>query len=188
MPVMRSLLLVAACCVVLPACGADEVEHAGSTAEPEQPERIVWRDEARGFTVTYPATWQHAPTRLTPFLGDPLELLALGTYRLRPGGDRCAHQPVDALEDLGPRDALLVIFERAEPYAKTGYPPRAGPPELTVDTNRFCVPAGGRLDGWTSFGESGRAFYALLALGEDAPAETRAELLAIYEGVVFDPR
>jgi len=115
-----------------------------------------------------------------------VELLALGTYELRPGGDRCAHQPVNAIEDLGPRDALIVVFERAPPYTESGYPPRQGTPELAGGTGRFCVPGTNRLDSWLSFGEHGRAFYALLALGENASEETRAQLLAVYDGIVFN--
>jgi hypothetical protein len=185
---MRWIALAATCIVGLSACGTEESKPAEPATEPVRAQGIVWRDEARGFTVTYPETWQRAPSRLTPFLADPLELLALGTYPLRPGGDRCAHEPVNAVEDLGPRDALLVIFERAQPYDDAGYPPRKGAPELVAGTNRACVPDANRSDAWLSFGESGRAFYALLALGADASAETRAELVAIYDSIVFEPR
>jgi hypothetical protein len=185
---MRWVLVSLLCAAGLSACGARGDEQASPAVERPREEGIVWHDEERGFTVTYPGTWQPAASPLTPFLGDPLELLALGTYPLRPGGDRCSHQPVNAVEDLGPRDALLVIFERAEPYSESGYPPREGTPELVAGTNRACVPDPARSDAWFSFSERGRAFYALLALGGDAPAETRGELLAIYESLVFEPR
>lgn len=161
-------------------------EAATLEARGAEPGRIDWRDEERGFTVSYPETWQRAPSPLTPNLSDPLELLALGTYELRPGGDRCSHQPVNAIEDLGPSDALIVIFERAPPYAEGGYPPRQGPPELAGGTGRFCVPGTNRLDGWFSFGENGRAFYALIALGENASEKTRAQLFTTYESIAID--
>jgi hypothetical protein len=95
---------------------------------------------------------------------------------------------VNAAEDLGPRDAMLVIFERAEPFSAEGYPPRTGAPELAADTKLACVPAGNRHGAWVAFGESGRAFYALLLLGADAPEETRDELLAVYDSFVVDAR
>ena len=184
-------------CLLASGCGSGEAmpapveapkgeEAATLEARDEEPGPIDWRDEERGFTVSYPETWQRAPSPLTPYLSDPLELLALGTYELRPSGDRCAHQPVNAIEDLGPRDVLIVIFERARPYAEGGYPPRQGPPELAGGTGRFCVPGTNRSDSWFSFGESGRAFYALIALGENASEETRAQLYAIYESISFD--
>lgn len=161
-------------------------EPTASATEGEEPQLVVWRNEQRGFTVTYPETWQQAPSPLTPNLSDPLELFALGTYKLRPGGDRCAHQPVTAVEDLGPKDALIVIFEREPPYPESGYPPRSGWPELDEGTNRFCVPGSTRSDSWLSFGESGRAFYALIAVGQNASDERRAQLRAIYDSIIFD--
>jgi len=185
---MRLAVLLGTCLLTSACGGAGETRTATETLEAggEQRAWIHWRDEERGFTVTYPGAWQRAASPLTPQLSDPVELLALGTYELRPGGDRCAHQPVNAVEDLGPRDALIVIFERAQPYAQSGYPPRQGSPELARGTGRFCVSGTNRLDSWLSFGESGRAFYALLALGENASEETRTQLLAVYESIVFD--
>lgn len=192
-------LLVLLTCFVTSGCGGGDgsaakveaqaaEEPTVATAQNEGAREVVWRDNERGFTVTYPDTWQRAASPLTPHLSDPLELLALGTYELRPGGDRCSHQPVNAVEDLGTEDALLVIFERAQPYETDGYPPRRGPPELSGGTNRFCVSGTKRSDSWFSFGESGRAFYALIALGENASEETRAQLYATYESIRLDER
>ncbi|MBA2462372.1 MAG: hypothetical protein H0V45_11500, partial [Actinobacteria bacterium] len=83
---------------VLAGCGD---EQSSQDAVPTPAERIAWRDEDGGLTVRYPETWRRSATPLTPHLGDPVEVLALGTYSLRPGGDRCAHQPVNAVDDLG---------------------------------------------------------------------------------------
>ncbi len=187
---MRVLVLLSACLVA--GCGSEASSTKVETpaaAEPTLPSQleevreVVWRDDERGFSVTHPDTWQRAPSSLTPYLSDPLELLALATYELRPGGDRCSHQPVNAVEDLGPTDALLVIFERAQPFTADGYPPRPSRLDLTQDTNRFCVSGTRRSDSWFAFGESGRAFYALVAVGEDVTNETRAQLYAIYESI-----
>ena len=67
---------------------------------------------ADGFSVTYPSDWSPASEILTPTLTDPREIFALGTYPLRPGGPNCAQYPVNAIEDLGPTDALIWLAER----------------------------------------------------------------------------
>lgn len=186
---MKPHALLALACLVA-GCGgaAEQSSRAPASASPPPPENVGWADEQRGFSLTHPATWQRASEPLTPDLGDPRELLALGTYPLRVGGDRCAHHPVNAVEDLGPRDALLVIFERAPPYAGRGYPPRPARLKLEAGGNKFCVPDTDRKDTWLAFGESGRAFYLLAAVGPDASAETRRQLDAIYDSLEFEPR
>ena len=65
-----------------------------------------------GVIVTYPSGWALAPETLTPTLTDPSEVFALGTYPLRPGGSGCAQFPTNAIEDLGPTDALVWLADR----------------------------------------------------------------------------
>ena len=65
-----------------------------------------------GLLVTYPNDWMPASQILTPTLTDPREIFAVGTYPLRPGGTNCAQYPVNAIEDLGPSDALIWLAER----------------------------------------------------------------------------
>ena len=190
---MRACVASLFVCLLVAACGGadsapDESATGADATAGRDSDEIVWRDEARGLSVAVPAGWQRATEPLTPHLGDPVEVLALGTYPLRPGGDRCAHQPVNAVEELGPDDALLVLFERAPPFGPHGYPPRPATLSLETGTNRFCVPATGRADAWFSFGESGRAFYVLAAVGETASAATRAQLDAIYASLAFESR
>jgi hypothetical protein len=88
--------------------------------EPTQESWIVHCDPERGFSVRYPKEWYLADERLTPNLGDPREILSVGTYRLRVGGERCAHFPVYALEDLGSDDAFISVFERSPPLSRSG--------------------------------------------------------------------
>ena len=195
---MRPVVLILGC-LLASSCGSVEAtptaleartgdQPTTSDAAAAKPEPVVWRDEERGFRVSHPDSWRRAASPLTPYLSDPVELFALGTYALRAGGDRCAHQPVNAVEDLGPEDALIVIFERAQPFTTEGYPPRPDDPRLARGTNRFCVPGRNRFDSWLPFGESGRAFYALIAIGENASDQTLAEVSAIYDSIAFDER
>ena len=70
---------------------------ATSTTGPEPEPWTTYRDKERRLEVSYPNDWYRSEEPLTPYLGDPKEILSLGSYPLRPGGDRCAHHPVNAL-------------------------------------------------------------------------------------------
>jgi hypothetical protein len=192
------LLLATAALLTLASCGGQRSSTPATGEAGEQPttrttnsEREGWathRDKIRGLGVSYPSDWYRSEKRLTLNLQDPEEILSLGTYPLRPGGGRCAHHPVNALEDLGPADAFVSVLERAAPFPATNYPARPSSFELPTDTgtNRFCVPSNGRLDEWVSFGDKGRAFYLLVALGEAASEETKTELLTVLNSLSFD--
>lgn len=149
---------------------------------------VAYHDPDAGLAVRYPEDWQRAEERLTPNLHDPTEVLSLGTYPLRQGGDRCAHMPVRALEDFGPEDAFLSIQERATP-GKGEFGPR---PIFDVPddrrTGRFCVPDPQRADEWLFFTDQGRGFYAIVALGTEASPETRDELVQVLNSLQFSSR
>lgn len=191
-------LLVGAIFLAVTSCGGEQPgsspavsraqEQTPSTGDSETIDWDTYSSEERGVEVTYPSDWYRAEERLTPKLQDPLEILSLGTYPLRPGGDRCDQHPVNALEDLGPDDAFILVLERAEPYPASGYPPRPSRFELPSDseTNRFCVPYTRRLDEWLAFSDGGRAFYLLVALGDSASEETRMDLFRILNSLNFN--
>jgi hypothetical protein len=148
---------------------------------------IRYANEEAGYIAKYPSRWYRAEERLTPELLDPVEVLAIGTYPLRPGGGRCQHHPVNALVDFGPRDAFIALYERAAPFSASGYPKR--PKRLSFlledvsNSGRFCVPDPERLDTWVSFRDGDRAFYLLVAIGKSASAETRAQLNTILDSL-----
>jgi hypothetical protein len=172
--------VVAAVLLALAACGEEGAsEEAGWTS---------YRDPELGFAVRYPSDWHRAEERLTPNLGDPTEILSLGTFRLRAGGDRCAHMPVRALEDFGPTDAFISIQERAKP-GKGEFQPR---PVFRAPTDRrtgrFCVPDPDRADDWLFFTDNGRGFYAIVALGTEASPETRGQLEEVLNSLQIAPR
>lgn len=153
---------------------------------PQASDGNTYRSEAHLYEVTYPAGWQVVGERLTPNLDDPLEILALATYETPVGGNRCQHHPVAALEALGPRDALIALYERRPPWPEGRYPPREpADANLRPGTGRFCVPDQDRLDAWFPFGDSGRGFYLLVALGPEASATTRRDVTAILESLTF---
>jgi hypothetical protein len=156
---------------------------------------ILYRDGEGEFTVAYPPSWQRATERLTPTLAQPHDILALGTYQLRSGGERCANWPERALEDLGPSDALVWVLERTGmPFTRggRGFPPRPahfGPKEGTgSDESPGCLSRPKEFfHRWIPFQDRGRRFYGYLALGPEATQETAGEAWAILDSLEFDP-
>jgi hypothetical protein len=140
--------------------------------------------------VSYPATWHRATTALTPQLSDPHEILAAGSYPLRPGAPpHCVQYPVNAIDDLRPTDALVWLAER---QAGGPFPPRRGlflRSDLRVtDESPACL---GEpkvfFHGITAFEDQGRDFEVYVAWGSDAPAKTRRAALAVLDSLQFDP-
>jgi hypothetical protein len=172
--------LFAAVLLALAGCGQ---ERAGDDTR-----WVEYRDDARGFSVRYPPDWHRADERLTPRLADPTEVLSVGTFPLRPGGERCSHMPVRALEDFEPTDAFLSIQERAEPGRGEFQPRPVFRAPTDLRTGRFCVPDPQRADEWLFFSDNGRGFYAIVALGTDASPQTRSDLVEVLNSLEFEPR
>jgi hypothetical protein len=148
---------------------------------------------AHGITAALPAGWQRAAHRLTPNLSDPREVLAVGTYPLRYRRTGCAHMPSSALEDLGPRDALVTLQERGlDPHSSwRGFPrrPRRFGPSLGGPSEASdCVPRARFRDHWFTFADGGRHFHVLVAFGPNASPTTRGQAWAILDGLVVDPQ
>jgi hypothetical protein len=158
---------------------------AGAPAPAQAPPPAPYR--AHGLAVTLPPGWQAARTSLTPNLADPREALTVATFPPRYRRTRCAHMPGSALADLGPRDALITLMERARPGR--GFPPRparfgprlGGPSEASA-----CVPHARFTDHWFTFSEHGRGFHVLVAFGPHAPASTRRQAWGILDGMAVD--
>ena len=172
--------MAAAVLLALAGCGEE-----GAT---EAPSWVAYRDPDRGLAVRYPADWHRAQERLTPNLSDPTEVLSLGTFALRAGGERCSHMPVRALEDFGPSDAFISILERAKPSGGEFRPRPVFQAPTDLRTGRFCVPDPERADDWLFFRDNGRGFYAIVALGTEASPETRRELVDVLNSLQFAPR
>ena len=182
---MRAVLTLLVSGLSLSSCGADAERRAAVVGE--APVGMTrFSDERRGFEVTFPSGWMRAETVLTPNLGDPAEVLSVGTVQPVPNGEsaRCAQHPVDTMERVGPRDVFVTIQERAN--AVSGEMP-AGPPQLdavvpdhseTIECLRRGVPF---RTYWMPFQIGGRGFYADAAVGDDVPSERRAELQAVLD-------
>ena len=154
----------------------------------------IYRDDEHGFSVAYPATWLRAAESLTPLLSDPQEILSVGTYELRAGGDRCAQFPDRALDDLGKTDALVTLQEDSSTIrpGAPGFPPR--PPHFGAESGRGDDESPGCVSEpkdffhrWIPFHDRGRSFYAYVAMGSAASPQTQEEAWAILDSLEFDP-
>jgi len=152
---------------------------------------VSYRDDDHGFRVAYPVTWHRATESLTPTLVDPVEILSVGTYELRPGGGRCAQFP-RALDELGPKDALVSIQEEPSLGRPGAWPPRPthfGPEDGTGDDESpGCLSEPKEFfHRWIPFQDRGRGFYAYVAIGREVPAAARREAWAILDSLEVDP-
>lgn len=146
-----------------------------------------YRDEQARLTLAYPAGWKVAEKRLMPLLTEPHELVSLGTSDLRPGDKTCPQAPQEAVEALGPKDALISLLEhesegRAPPRPRHLLPPRgsrSGPWCRQLER-----PAGFVLSS-QSFADQGRLFQLYVAIGESATDQTRREAAEILDSLEF---
>jgi hypothetical protein len=164
--------------------------------EPVPGTRPGWRehrDDQRGLVVRYPPDWHVSAERLTPFLDDPIERLHGATYPLRAGGDSCAHVPEHALEDLGPSDALISVYEwrnRAGAAARTR-PEHFLPFEGSAPESRACLeppPDNEFLYRMHTFADAGRRVIVYVAIGADADFARRIEVGEVVDALRFAER
>jgi len=153
-------------------CGDDsnEVSETPATAN------------AAGVSMELREGWRQADETLTPNLISPEEILSVGTFRMEPGGG-CNHMPQHAYEAMSAGDALITIMERpGQAGGDQAYPPR--PEHFRFDSIRFeCLPDN-LIGSRHAFSESGRKFYAWVAVGREA---SRDEAMAVLNSFRVRP-
>jgi hypothetical protein len=152
---------------------------------------VTFSDSENSFSVAYPSDWTRARENLTPNLSDPLEILSLGTYPLRPGGTSCAEFPGNAVSNLGANDAFITLQEQKPGHPSSFFEPRPtsfGPTDgqSNDEFSAGCVNGQTAFEHhWIPFTDQGRNFYAYVALGADVSDSTRAEPWAILDSLQF---
>ncbi len=179
-------LASAAALLVATGCGGDASADEGGWLRHE--------DDGEGLGVLYPEDWNRSTTTLTPNLSEPRELLSLGTHGLRPGSERCAQTPGNALDDMTELDAFITVQERdVTPEAPPGtesFPKRPDDFRLDArdaDIGAACAENGGIQSWWIPFSDEGRAFYLQVAIGKSASEDTRRQVGGILESLRFNP-
>ncbi len=194
---LRQLALAGLLCAGLTAgCGDEPAGRAAARAPEPPPGWTTFRDEPRGYEVSFPSEWHRARRSLTPGLVDPREILSLATYPLRakrtPGSGRCVVGfPAPALDDFGPRDAIVSIQERGSRRGG-GFPARQRPlPRspllLQAEGGPACARDRTRWISFHPFRDAGRNFYAFVAVGRSASSQTRRDVRRVLESLAFEP-
>jgi hypothetical protein len=175
--------------LALAGCGAGAAEERAAVAM-QAAYRVV--EGERGLAVELPDGWQRAGATLTPRLTDPVEVLAVGTFPLREGGDNCSHMAERALTEIGARDAFVTLLERGYDRGSTWpdfprRPERFGPRLGGPSEASACVPGSRFTDHWFGFTDAGRHFHVLVAFGPDAPPAVRDQAWAVLDSLRIDP-
>jgi hypothetical protein len=186
---LRLALALAALALAATGCGAAE-ERVSSPAAGALPPAAAFG--ADGVTVGLPPGWEPAPAPLTR-TSDPREVLAVGTFPLRYRETACNHLPASALEDLGPRDALVILLERGlDPGSNwPDFPPRPehfGPALGGRSEAAECAPGARFTDHWFGVTDRGRHFHVEVAFGPDATPATQAQAWGILDSLRVDPK
>lgn len=187
-------------------CGArnrTHVEHAqlgrGTHAGWHTYHSVRW-----GYDVSLPAGWHRATHSLTPNITDPVEILAVATFPFHPGQELCT--TTGALARVRPAGALVTIQERGiGAYGGPDFPSR--PVRFRPDPRLpgrsewpYCAAAQPNQrryrpvrpvpmrDYYFGFGDAGRAFHVLVAIGRKAPGSVRRNAFLVLDSLRFDPR
>jgi hypothetical protein len=191
--VISRVVLVAGAIAALALSGCGATQHAAPTqaiSRTASPRRAASEYVDRGYAyhVRVPAGWSRAHQSLTPSLVDPREILTVATFPLRLRGGLCAQNP-GALADMGARDVLVTIQERA------GTPG----PEFVARPKRFTAGMGFPSEATEcvrhptfsarliDFRDGPRFFHAIVAIGKSAPADARRAGFAVLDSLRFGP-
>ena len=129
-----------------------------------------------GWAMSYPGDWFRADSELMPNLG--WDSTTVATFPLRPGGERCAHVPENALRDLGPGDALVTVFFAGSPLSDSEARPAVFNDETFPEsghTDNHQCPERPELEiHWGGWNFGGEHVYTLVAFGANVDEEVRA--------------
>jgi hypothetical protein len=163
-------------------------EPAPSVSMNEAPVPTGWTtytSAAEGFAISYPPGWNKSDVILTTHV--PMELAALGTFPMHvKTGPGCVQLPTQALTDMGPSDAIVVVWAYAPTEATSALPQRPSSFEpsdgSTNDDSPQCVRGPVTFDHYLiAFQDHGRVFEAFVAIGKQASDSTRDDAWGILD-------
>lgn len=175
-----------------PADASPKGDAATAAVMSREPDPDRYSDSEFHFSVRIPNRWRRAKHPLTG-LANPVEILSAGTYHLRAGGPNCKQFPVNAIVDLGFRDALVTVQERVDiPPNDAGnlsahFFRRKANRRNANDESPACLDDRKTFSHWfINFRESGRQFYAYVAFGPKIRTRTERSTWHLLGSLLFD--
>lgn len=139
----------------------------------------------RVLGLAYPPNWHRAGSELMPALG--FRSVTVATMALRPGGDRCAQVPENAMRDMSGDDVLLTVFFRGT------IDPESPPLPEILDESTFPTSQGTDAEEcaeredleihWGDFTVGEESLYVLLVFGEDVEPSLRQTAWEVLESL-----
>jgi hypothetical protein len=163
---------------------------ASSPVAQPLPAWTVHSDRRRGYSVGLPPSWQRAGERMSR-IGDPRELVTVGTRSLRWRRTNCEAFAGAAGASMGPRDVVVTVWERGfdDRSAWRDFPRRPqrfGPVGRGEPAAAGCREPAGTRTHWRNFTDAGRHFHTLVRIGRRAPRRRRAQAWRILDSLRFD--
>lgn len=148
--------------------------------------RVDWDNR---YAILYPEEWFAAEESLTPKLVDPRELFTVGSFPLEYRENDCHNMPKPAFDSMSTEGAFLSIQEAGDLKEDMSFPPRKifSPDEIETTEGFMCLEQEGVDVFWFTFRDSGRNFYALIAVGEDADRRTASAPWFVLNNATFFP-
>jgi hypothetical protein len=166
---------------------ASRVQRTGDSV----PDWAADADPDRGYSVSFPGSWQLASERMSR-ISEPRELLSMSTTALSWHETDCEAFAGAAGVSMGPGDVVVTVWERGYDHDSdwADFPPRPeqfGPVPDAEPASRGCGEPRGTMIHWRNFSDSGRHFHTLVRIGPDAPASAAAQSWRILESLRLDP-
>ncbi len=149
---------------------------------------ITYRDRKHRLRVTYPSSWHRARSSLIPRMAPPGGILAVGNFPLRrEPRAACSGEPNQPEADVGPHDALVLVYENGQARADLA-PKRPRRFRLRKQLRPVdhrdphggqvfpwnCLNRVGIVGLWAPFGEQRRVFDVTAIVGESASLLVRS--------------
>jgi hypothetical protein len=176
--------------VVVVGCGEGEQPPNGQGTGYSRADWTVVSDPARGYSVSFPSSWEKATEQLSR-ISEPRELLSLATAALSWQPTNCEAFAGAAGVGMGSADVVVTVWERRgdRDSAWSDFPPR---PEGFAEVGN-AEPAGpgcgeprGTMMHWRNFSDSGRHFHTLVRIGPEATQQAAAEAWGILDRLRLD--
>jgi hypothetical protein len=185
------VLIAGAALAALPAgCGREDPEPVGPAHSDPGPVSPTYSDPDRGFAISYPNSWRRATERMSR-LGDPRELVSLGTGELRWRPTNCESFAGSAGYGMRSDDVAITLWERGhDPHsAWRDFPPRPerfGPVPHAEPAGPGCGEPPGTIIHWRNVADAGRHLHTLVRIGPDAPSSVAAQAWAVLDSLRLD--